>query len=129
MKKALASILLLIYFTVSTGFSVNMHYCMDTFSSWDFGAVEGDSCDLCGMAKDKGNDCCRDEVKVLKLQQEMPQAKDLTYQIYLPSLIHTTWGFNVLSLQNGVHKEQHFNPRPRLLHQQEIYLRNCVFRI
>jgi len=102
---------------------------MDTFSSWEFGAAEDDTCDLCGMEKDKGNDCCRDEVKVLKLQQEMPQAKDLKYQIYLPSLIHTTWGFTVLSLQNGVHKEQHRIPRPPLLHQQEIYLYNCVFRI
>ncbi len=49
MKKGLSIILLLIYFTVSTSFTVNLHYCMDKIQSWELGTTNDEKCDLCGM--------------------------------------------------------------------------------
>src|SRR5919205_3478135 len=69
MKKVLAAILLLIYFTVNTGFTVSMHYCMDRLASTKIGAHHTDKCPYCGM-KIKPGGCCKDQVKVVKLQQD-----------------------------------------------------------
>jgi len=65
MKRVLASLLLLVYFTVSTGFVVSLHYCMDRFDSAELGRSAAGKCQKCGMHKDG---CCHDEVKVVKLQ-------------------------------------------------------------
>ena len=54
MKKALAAILLLVYFAVTTGFSLSVHYCMDEFESASIGSSGDDVCDNCGMHKADG---------------------------------------------------------------------------
>ena len=103
---------------------------MDTFSSWEFGAAEEESCGLCGMEKDSGNDCCRDEVKVLKLQQEISQAKALTYQIDVSLPVNTLSDYFYSSYQNIPPIWKHgFILDPPLLHSQELYLYHSVFRI
>ncbi len=58
------------YLAVTSGFAVNLHYCMGEVASVSIGHA-GDhadgSCSKCGM--DKSNfHCCKDEVKELKLQ-------------------------------------------------------------
>jgi hypothetical protein len=67
MKKVLAAILLMVYFTVSTGFVVCAHFCMNRFTSVELGSGNDKKCTQCGMHK-KENGCCRDEVKVIKLE-------------------------------------------------------------
>jgi hypothetical protein len=126
MKKILASILFLVYFAVSTGFVVSMHYCMDRFDSAQLGASGNDKCPKCGMHKDGG--CCRDVVKVVKLQTDhivapattlllpMPVAEPLHEMIFLPSF--------AIDQQPGL-SVAHSPPRSG----QDIYLQNRVFRI
>jgi hypothetical protein len=87
MKKALALILLLVYFVVSTGFTVNLHYCMDRFHSWELGASNQEACATCGMKTSDSEGCCRDEVKTVKLQQDLSQAKYMVVQFTMPVMI------------------------------------------
>ena len=128
MKKLLAFILLLIYFTASSGFVVNIHYCMDRLDSVELGSNDEEkTCGKCGMHKD-GNKCCRDDVKLVKLQTshmaalaEVPPFALQPLEVPLPAF-HATPFFNFRSYAPAV---AHSPP----LDEQDIYLRIRVFRI
>lgn len=126
MKKLLAAILLLLYFTVNTGFVISSHYCMDKIQSVQLGVAESKKCTKCGMEKHGG--CCRDEVKVVKLQQEplvaklmMPQQNSITVTTLIPE--HFTASFY------NFRNDKDFNLWPPLISHQYTYLSICVFRI
>lgn len=129
MKKLVAIILLVTYFLVSSGFAVNLHYCMNKFHSWELGAADDDNCDKCGMNTEESNGCCRDEVKVLKLQQDQVTAKAAVYQFSIPVLPTT---FISWFLTPDTHKVAIIEYRikgPPLISKQDTYLNNCVFRL
>jgi hypothetical protein len=129
MKMFLTTILLAVYFIVSTGFVVNLHYCMDRFHSWEIGASEKEKCGTCGMKSSKTNDCCRDEVKLVKLQQDQVHAKDLVVHFALPELVFNSSSFLLLPFKNVSPDSVFPDTGPPLLSEQDIYLQNCVFRI
>src|SRR4051812_32941329 len=89
MRRIFAFILLLIYFSLSTGFVVSMHYCMNRFDSAQLGSSHKDHCHKCGMHNDG---CCRDEVAVIKLQTAH-MSSELTpsdFSIVAVEVIHWT---------------------------------------
>lgn len=129
MKKLFAVILLLIYFTVSTGFVFSLHYCMGKFDSVQLGVSESEKCNKCGMHTANSDGCCHDEVKVLKLQQDPLVAKVLLpvaaqMPVEVPLSLHLTTPF-----YNYRSPEVYEHFRPPLLSEQETYLSNCVFRL
>src|SRR5688572_7684807 len=67
MKKLVTALLLLTYFTATTGVVVSLHYCMDRFDSVRVGTDASDECGNCGMHKGL-NECCWDDVSMVKLQ-------------------------------------------------------------
>lgn len=126
MKKALAAILLLVYFTVSTGFVVSLHYCMDRLTSAEIGNSKSDKCDYCGMHKD--GHCCRDDVKVVKLQLSHTAPKIVVPHFSLPVAALVTIEYLVAPFYNFIERNDAVvHPPP--LGEQDTYLRNCVFRI
>jgi hypothetical protein len=128
MKKMLTILTLLAYFTVSTGFVVNMHYCMDRFHSWELGGQVSERCDSCGMSAKK-NSCCHDQVKLVKVSQDASQAFYDVYAFSAPALVPA------LPVQylapTELSQPQFAWPihGPPLLSKQDTYLRNGVFRI
>jgi hypothetical protein len=128
MKKGLSIILLVTYFVVSTGFTVNLHYCMDKLQSWEFVATEKDKYDQCGMDK-KENACCHDEVKVLMLQQDISKVQASAYNFSLPVLVSYTTSYLLLPFKNVNTTRLFFFHSPPLISKQDTYLDNCVFRI
>ncbi|RYE01275.1 MAG: hypothetical protein EOP50_02300 [Sphingobacteriales bacterium] len=129
MKKFLAILTLLAYFTVSTGFVVNLHYCMDRFHSWELGHPAKDRCATCGMKIKKSKGCCHDQVKVVKVQQDVTAAQYAVFAFAAPAIVpvQPLWSFAVPVVET---------PRPAtpihgppLISKQDTYLRNCVFRI
>ena len=129
MKRFLASILLLIYFCVSTGFVVSMHYCMNKFDSVQVGAADSEKCGKCGMHTEDSDGCCRDEVKVVKLQQDSQLAKLLMPSFSMAPVQLTLSQHLVLPFQNFVQAQIIEYPDPPLRSGQPVYLSNCVFRI
>jgi hypothetical protein len=129
MKKALSLILLMVYLVVSTGFTVNLHYCMDRFHSWELGASEQDACATCGMKTGDSNGCCRDEVKTVKLQQDLAQAKYMVVQFSIPVLVSAVSVHLVAPFQNIPQLVIPADTGPPLLSEQDTYLENCVFRL
>lgn len=130
MKKAWVTILLLVYFTVSSGFMVNLHYCMGNFAGVQLGYADNKECGECGMSVKDKDGCCHDEVKVIKVAQEQAAASFAQFHFgvakallaypqnpYLPIL--------QLLAQHSVAPAHAPPPLPG----QDIYLYNCVFRI
>lgn len=132
MKKFIVSILAVLYLGLSTGATVHMHFCMGKFigsSLWH--NEKSDLCSKCGMTKiNSKNKCCKDEHKVIKVEQDQKSA-DAAYQQLQPNLLCIDLNPFVLPekyvssiIERGVYCNA-----PPLTYQVPIYIRNCVFRI
>jgi hypothetical protein len=128
MKKGIAAILLVLYVAFSSGVVISFHYCMDSFDSLQLGAKKSDYCGICGMHKTNGNECCKDEVKIFKIQDDQ-QTSAISFKFSAPDAIITelpVW--NEVSFINSTHQLFLNNHSPPLS-KQDTYLQNCVFRI
>jgi hypothetical protein len=91
---------------------------------------KSDVCSKCGMDYEAGNDCCRNELKVIKLDQDQ---SNLVYTS--PGILKLSVPVSVLStfLVSPVFTitvSPHFyNHSPPLLSASDTYLVNKVFRI
>lgn len=128
MKKLTAFILLLIYFTVSTGFVVSMHYCMNQFDSVQVGAAS-DKCSKCGMHTADSGGCCRDEVKVVKLQVDKQVAKMLFSSLSFAPVALPLSQHLSLPFQNFRQVIEPAPTGPPLISNQPVYLSKRVFLI
>jgi hypothetical protein len=130
MKRFLVSILLMVYFTVSTGFAISLHYCMDRLASAELGASSKDTCGNCGMHVEDNGGCCRDEVQVVKLSTDhfASQYKLSFQQLQVPAVLPASF-FEIIAPSFTSHTKEITAHSPPLPAQEDIYLRNCVFRI
>ncbi|MGV3656906.1 MAG: HYC_CC_PP family protein [Chitinophagaceae bacterium] len=129
MKRFLAFILLLIYFTVSTGFVVSMHFCMNKFESVQVGAASSDKCGKCGMHTEDSGGCCRDEVKVVKLQMDKQVAKMLLPSLSLSPVELPLSQHLATPFQNFQQAVEPVPTGPPPISSQPVYLSNRVFLI
>lgn len=67
MKKLSAILLVSLYLVITSGFAVNVHYCMGKVSSVELESFGRAPCGSCGK-KDAGNSCCRTSVKFFKVK-------------------------------------------------------------
>ena len=128
MRKALVISLAFIYFAVSSGVVVNMHYCMGKLAGMELGHSDiSDTCGKCGMERD--GDCCKDEVKLVKADITANFVNSFTQagkaEIILPD--HQLFEYDFpLQDQGRVYSSIH---APPLVLPVPLYIRNCVFRI
>jgi hypothetical protein len=80
------------------------------------------------MHKEKGNDCCKDEVKIFKIQDDQ-QTSVISFKFSAPDAIDAT--FPVWSETTLINTTQQLflNTHSPPLSKQDTYLQNCVFRI
>ena len=109
---------------------VNFHYCMDRLASTELFGTAVKVCSKCGMNIHKSGGCCRDEVKIIKMETDQKAASHIVCELpalddlaYLPSQFIATSFINV---KESRHYQNH---SPPLLTEQDTYLQNCVFRI
>ena len=129
MKSVCAAILLIIHFVVSTGFAVSTHYCMGKPERITLGAQKSEQCSVCGMHTEDSNGCCRDEIKVLKLEQDQQAAKILNPAFGFDKYTAPVSSFYVFHQEKFVPATDEYSVQPPLLHRLPVYLSNCVFRI
>lgn len=62
----------------TTGATVYMHYCTGTLVDWKLNEKDLERCGNCSKEKESKNDCCKDEIKVLKIDEadRHPEASD-----------------------------------------------------
>lgn len=131
MKKFLLGILTIFYFGISTGATLQVHYCMGKVVDFDLVNKNADHCHKCGMKKTSGTKgCCHDEQKVIKLTSDQ-NSTDAAYQVvHLTSVViikhyEELPAIRVSSLtESNSISDPHFRDS-----QQAVYIRNCVFRI
>ncbi len=75
MKKFIALIVAIIYLTVSTGFIVNVHYCMGKVSSIKLEQTAKKCC-----CKKTCKKCCKTEQKIVKLNSNLKQTDILNIE-------------------------------------------------
>ncbi|RYG51081.1 MAG: hypothetical protein EOO01_09265 [Chitinophagaceae bacterium] len=130
MRKLGVFILLLCYVAFSSGVIINSHYCMDKLASTQLFSTGSKECGKCGMHIEDSHGCCRDEVKVVKMEDDQKVTAAVVFDIHsltppaqIPSAFIVTSFYNV-----SLEAHTFFQPPP-LLKGQETYLQNCVFRI
>lgn len=130
MKKALATISLFCYLAVTCGVIVNFHYCMDRLASTQLFGTENKICGKCGMHTDDSNGCCRDEVKIIKMEVDQKVDSYVSFELpALDALVQAPSTFIETSFFNSGETRDYQNHSPPLLTEQDTYLQNCVFRI
>jgi hypothetical protein len=129
MKKVLASIIMVSYLVVSCGVVVNFHYCMDKLASVELFSAESSLCNKCGMHK-KSHGCCRDEVKVVKLDlDQQTNQSEISFRA-IPSNEAILLSVFLVKEETEIKSTLHWqNHSPPLLSKQNTYLLNAVFRI
>lgn len=80
MKKGIVILLSILYLAVSTGFTVNFHYCMGDLANVEWGTTHDDTCAKCGMKDTKG--CCETKYQVVKVQDEHQLAKQAPSMVF-----------------------------------------------
>ncbi len=77
MKRLTIFLLLLLYVTVSSGFTVHLHYCMGELVESNLAHSDDPTCGGCGMEKDSSSNdgCCKDEHKQVKVDQDKKLAE------------------------------------------------------
>ena len=126
MKKFVTAIMAVLYLSITSGFVLNMHYCMNKLSSVDLQYTHDDVCGKCGMKNKDG--CCKDEIKIVKLADEhkyVVAAQQLSLAVPVVK-IYSVPSFSLTAQENQVITKAN---SPPLLTSPDIYLNNCVFRI
>lgn len=132
MKKTIALLSFLCYFAVTSGVVINFHYCMKRLASVHLFETAAKECGVCGMDTHEyeANGCCRDEVKLVKLEQDQNKLVVLDYSIASMEPVVITPSIFILNPFENIDEQLHFhNHSPPLLSAQDTYLQNNVFRI
>jgi hypothetical protein len=67
-KKVMTAILALCYLVFTSGFTLNVHYCMGKIDSIQIGASHAKVCGKCGMHTEDSKGCCKDETTIYKIE-------------------------------------------------------------
>jgi hypothetical protein len=103
---------------------------MNQLASADFYQSESKKCGRCGMELHKSHGCCRDDVKVIKMEVDQKVASHVSFELpALDAIVQSPSDFIDASFAGPGAARHHHNHSPPLLSNQEIYLQNCVFRI
>jgi hypothetical protein len=126
MKKFVAFILAVLYFTASSGVVLNVHYCMGEVSSVKVDNFAAEFC-KCGKKQTKSN-CCSSEFKVVKINSEY-KATASTININFPVVVLPSQVslIEVSEISNKAVAVPVANAPPDL--SEKIYIKNCVFRV
>ncbi len=129
MKRVWVTILLLVYFTVSSGFVVNLHYCMGDLAEVELGHSDAKECGKCGMPVKQKAGCCQDEVKVLKIAQDQSVAAFIAFHFGITQSLPEAFNFPFVAAEQASCYRAAPAHAPPLLSKQDTHLKNSVFRI
>jgi len=82
------------------------------------------------MHTSKSHKCCGDETTIIKLQDDQNKTTQVTFDFTsLQAAAIIPSAFIATSFYNADEKKHHVDHSPPLLHQQDLQIKNCVFRI
>src|SRR5450432_243556 len=130
MKKFLITITALVYLTVSSGATVNLHYCMGKLMSWDLSAKSKSKCGSCGMEKSGHKGCCNDEQKTFKVDKDQKISESAFQFLSISSLAIAVTHTELPLIYSSTLVADNPNDHAPPLHSAvPVFLRNRNFRI
>lgn len=128
MRKVLTAILALVYFAVSSGVVMEVHYCMGKVAGAELFMGDNDHCGKCGMKEKKGG-CCQDEFKVYKLEDAHKNVtNNLQFGTEAAMVPQVFAAYEpVLPLETVSTELKNYTPPPDT--GPSLCIMNCVFRI
>jgi hypothetical protein len=103
---------------------------MDRLASTSFFASGIKKCGRCGMEIHQSNGCCRDEMQLLKLEDDQNKTTIADYTIPAMEAAPATPSEFIAAAFYNFSGQRHFlNHSPPLLSEQDTYLQDNVFRI
>ncbi|MES2374493.1 MAG: hypothetical protein V4557_18090 [Bacteroidota bacterium] len=128
MKKLLVTILAVVYITVSSGATINMHYCMGKLMTVDMKQEEKGTCGSCGMEKVGHKGCCKDEQKKLQIEKDQKISESTFQFLSVVSEISVPYYFSY-SDHSSLSISYPVSHAPPGVGTIPIFIRNCNFRI
>jgi hypothetical protein len=130
MKKLVVFTVAVCYLAVTCGVVINFHYCMDRLASTTLFVSQGKKCGRCGMETHQSNGCCRDEMQIVKMEEDQNKTTVAAYDIPSFEAPGITPSAFITAGFTNPHVRHHFhNHSPPLLSEQDTHLQNSVFRI
>ena len=121
---------LVCYLAFTCGVMVNFHYCMDKLASAEIFSAGSAKCGKCGMHMDTAHGCCRDEVQVLKMDDD--QRPTAAVDLVIPSLeplFQLPSEFIATSFYNFGGQQIVEEYSPPINYKQDLCVELSVFRI
>lgn len=132
MKKFIVFILAILYLGLSTGATVNMHFCMGKLVGYSlFQNDTADFCSKCGMQKKASkNKCCKDENKIVKIEQDqkITTVPDRLVDLASIEIVQNNFILSTTFINSSIEEAPLSNAPPDTLNTP-IFIRNCVFLI
>ncbi len=126
MKRLLTFIIAIIYFCISSGFIMNVHYCMGKLSNVNIEIIPST---LCGCGKKETKGCCKTESKFYKITDNY-EATYANFNITIPTHTLPTFYSHTHTVVTSTIATNIYNTHaPPIFRPQLIYILNCVFRI
>lgn len=132
MKKFLVTILAFVYLTVSSGATINMHYCMGKLMNWDLTNKQNtqSKCGICGMEQSGHKGCCKDEHKILQIDKDQKISESAFQSFNISSEAITATYAELPSVTiPPLLVENPFSHAPPRSGAIPIFMLNCNFRI
>ena len=101
---------------------------MNKVDSIELGDTGKDECNKCGMHIEDSNGCCKNDVKLMKLEVDQSVTTVLSTDFSLHLLLPLTTQLFTAALQNTIQEDYPLSHGPPLS-KQDTYLKNCVFRL
>lgn len=129
-KKFFTVILALLYLATTSGATVHLHYCMGKLIEKELWAAEDESCSQCGMEKDSrpGNDCCKDEQQLVKIEKEHQKTETVFQPLQIVSQVPSYTELTPVTF-SSITEENPTSNAPPFSNRLALFKRNCVFRI
>lgn len=132
MKRPISIFLILVYTFLTIGISVSKHFCGEYLAEITVFSSEKKTC-KCSLFAKKGkkNNCCKDEVKVVKLETSQNLTKITSFDFLkvinatISSPLEFSFLKSIFSISLISWKIESFFPPPK----SSLYLLFCVFRI
>ncbi|MBP9213348.1 MAG: hypothetical protein V9E96_03915 [Chitinophagaceae bacterium] len=126
MKKFTIAILSILYFAMTSGIVLNIHYCRGKISSVKVDLLAKQ---LCECKKKPSKSCCKTEHKLVKLEDNH-KASYTSFQVEAPvATIFTDYFVESIPVYSTKNLLSYSSNSPPLIPKEEIYIKNCVFRI
>ena len=124
MQKFLVIFFSMLYLTVTSGITVNLHYCGGKLKTVSFFSNNEKGC--CGTKK-KSKGCCKDKTKLIKVEENRKVTEASNPTVHLVALLSSQLLFN-LSNDNSVDIISKYYSPP-VLYDNPLYLKHQVLLI